>query len=206
MDVRRISDPLTPEAKLEVVTLEKAKAHLRVRHANEDDLISDLIITAFDFLHGPEGWLNGYCLLAEEFELFLPAIQATAEIPLRPVEDVDAVSVASLVNGAYAAAAAGSFVTATEDDFAVVARLVAAPLQPGLITGPRAFRIIFTAGHATAAEVPMPLKQAMLLLVGHLYANREATLNSTQSATISRRLEYGLQALAGRYRVSPDHS
>lgn len=206
MDVRRISDPLTPEAKLEVVTLEKAKAHLRVRHVNEDDLIKDLVVTAFYFLHGPDGWLNGYCLLAEEFELFLPTIQATAEIPLRPVEDVDAVSVASLVDGAYAAASPGSFVAATENDFAVVARLVAAPAQSVLTTGPRAFRVSFTVGHASAAEVPMPLKQAILLLVGHWYANREATLNSTQSATISRQLEYGLQALAGRYRVSPDHS
>ncbi|MBP1179979.1 phage head-tail connector protein [Methylobacterium sp. PvR107] len=202
--MRRISDPLTPEAKLEVVTLEKAKAHLRVRHADEDDLIQDLIVTGFDFLHGPDGWLNGYCLLAEQFELFLPAINSTAELPLRPVEDVDAVAVASLVDGAYEAAPAGTFVTATENNFAVVARLLAASVDPA---GPRAYRIAFSAGHASADAVPMSLKQSILLLVGHWYVNREATLNTAQGGTtISRQVEFGLKALAGRLRVSPDHS
>lgn len=201
MDVRRISDPLTPEAKLEVVTLEKAKAHLRVRHASEDELISDLIVTGFDFLHGPDGWLNGYCLLAETFEAFLLGIQATAEVPLRPVGDVESVSVARLVSGSYEVEPPGAFVVATENNFAVIARLAAAaPDVSAVPANPLAYRVTFTAGHAIAAEVPMPLRQSILLLVGQWYANREAT------GTVSREIEYGLKALAGRFRVSPNHS
>lgn len=207
MDVRRISDPLTPEAKLEVVTLEKAKAHLRVRHAEEDGLLSDLIVTGFDFLHGPDGWLNGYCLLAEQFECFLPAISTTAEVPLRPVEDIDGILVSRLIDGSYADAPAGTFAAATENNFAVVARLAAIGSDMTVAPGRRAYRMRFTAGHASAEAVPMSLKQSILLLVGHWYVNREATINSAQGgATISRQVEFGLKALAGRLRVSPDHS
>lgn len=201
MDLRRISDPLTPEGKLEVVTLEKAKAHLRVRHSDEDGLIQDLIVSAFDFLHGPDGWLNGYCLLAEQFESFLPAISTTAEVPLRPVEDVDDVVVARLIDGSYHDAPAGTFVVASQNNFAVVARLAAAIADPIAAAGPRTYRLRFSAGHADAADVPMPLKQSILLLVGHWYVNREVA-----AGTVPREIEYGLRALAGRLRVSPDHS
>ncbi|GJE14015.1 head-tail connector protein [Methylobacterium longum] len=198
MDLRRISDPLTPAQKLEVVTLEKAKAHLRVRHTDEDTLITDWIVAAFDFLHGPSGWLNGYCLLAEQFECFLGCIQATAELPLRPVADEAAVVIARLADGAYAASPAGTFVVATQDDFTVIARLASDGVG---VIDPRAYRVTFSAGHEDAAAVPMLLKQAILLLVGHWYLNREVTARTT-----SREIEYGLKALAGRYRVSPDHS
>lgn len=199
MDVRRISDPLTPAQKLEVVTLDKAKAHLRVRHTDEDELIADWIVAAFDFLHGAEGWLNGYCLLQEQFEGYLGEIQATAELPLRPVVDETAVAISRLTNGAYVASPDGTFVVATQDDFTVIARLTGD--TAGAAVDPRAYRVTFSAGQADVADVPMPLKQAILLLVGQWYLNREVT-----AGTASREIEYGLKALAGRYRVSPDHS
>ena len=201
MDVRRISDPLKLAAKLQVVTREKAKAHMRVRHADEDDLIQDLIGAAFDFLHGPDGWLNGYCLLAEEFESFLPAIDTTAELPLRPVSDIDAIAVARLVNGTYEPAPAGNFVAATQDNFAVIARLAAPGAASTTAAGPRTYRLGFSAGHVDPDAVPMPLKQSILLLVGHWYVNREVA-----AGTVPREIEYGLRSLAGRYRVSPNHS
>jgi hypothetical protein len=58
-----------------------------------------------------------------------------------------------------------------------------------------------TAGHEAAAEVPSPLRLAIKLLAAHFYQNREVMVVEKGSP-----MAFGLQNLAGRYRVSPDHS
>jgi uncharacterized phiE125 gp8 family phage protein len=58
-----------------------------------------------------------------------------------------------------------------------------------------AVRIRYVAGHTTS-DIPKSIKQAMLLLIGHLYENREET--------IAKKLEnipLGIQALLSTYRV-----
>ena len=58
MDLQRISDPLTQAQKLEVVSVDALKLHQRVAEDDEDALIGDLIEAAYDYLSGPEGWLE----------------------------------------------------------------------------------------------------------------------------------------------------
>ena len=62
-----------------------------------------------------------------------------------------------------------------------------------------AVRIQFTAGYNDIANVPQMVKQAILLLVGHWYENREATL----AGTISREIEFAVHALLWPERVVP---
>lgn len=208
MDVRRISAPLTREQKLEVLPIATVKMQERVFHEMEDALIGDHIEAAFDHLHGPKGWLNGYCLLEEEWECFPGAIYATTELPLRPVEDDLGVTLERrLARGAYEAVNAGDFMVATLDDAAVLARLTTTGFAPQAnVIDPREYRIAFKAGHALPADVPRPLRQAMLLLAGHYYQNREASVSDPRVSNVSKKVEFGLQSLAGRYRFSPDHS
>lgn len=54
-----------------------------------------------------------------------------------------------------------------------------------------------TAGYADAAAVPQGIKQAMLLLVGSWYENREATISG---ATIAE-VPFAVDALIAPYRV-----
>ncbi|MGG3810988.1 hypothetical protein ABEV34_04965 [Methylorubrum rhodesianum] len=208
MDLRRISDPLTREQKLAVLPIAKVKAQERVAHDAEDELIGDHIEAAFDHLHGPDGWLNGYCLLEEEFEFFPPALLGTTELPLRPVGDEKAVAVSRrLAMGDYTAYGAGDVLAVSSNGICAVARLRAEGFadQAGVID-PRQYRITFKAGWSSPDLVPRPLVQAMLLLAGHFYQNREATLSDTRVSNVSKKVEFGLVALAGRYRISPDHS
>lgn len=210
MDLRRISAPLTSEQKLAVVTLEQAKAQERVLHTAEDALISGYIETAFDHLHGPQGWLNGYCLLEETFAFSPDGLGSTCELPLRPVDDEDATVLSRrLARGDYTDFTAGEFAVSRYDEIgsAAVARLTNVGFTPQVdVVDSREYRITFKAGHASADEVPSPLKQAILLLAGHWYQNREATISDPRVTNVSKKVEYGLTALAGRYRVSPDHS
>lgn len=62
---------------------------------------------------------------------------------------------------------------------------------------PDAVRITYTAGYgATAASVPGPIKSAMLLAIGHWYANRESVI----TGTISTELPMAVDSLLGPYR------
>ena len=206
MDLRRISDLITREKKLEVLPVAKVKAQERVLHNREDDLIADYIVAAFDHLHGYGGWLNGYCLLEEEFEFFPGMIYATTDLPLRPVEDEDDVTLERrLARGDYTAFG-GDFMVASQDGVTTLARLTTTGFTAQVnVVDPREWRITFKAGHPTADEVPQPLKQAMLLLAGHWYQNREATMSDPRVTNVSRKVEFGLVSLAGRFRFSPDH-
>ena len=70
MDLRRISPAITREDKLRVVTVDQVKAQARVPLSDnsEDKLIESYIVSAYDYLSGPEGWLGRCCLLDEEWE------------------------------------------------------------------------------------------------------------------------------------------
>lgn len=213
MDLRRISAPLTLERKLAVVSLDMLKAQARVRHADEDQLLTGYIASAFDFLHGPDGWLNGYCLLEEEFELYLDQVGDVSELPLRPIPDDMAPTLARRFDrGDYAAFGPADFMLAQNDGIGVIARLSAAGFrrQSGVID-PRQYRVTFKAGWPDPDLVPDALKQSILLLAAHFYTNREAsqiTVGAGGSGASGklREIEFGLRGLAGRYRVSPDHS
>jgi uncharacterized phiE125 gp8 family phage protein len=56
----------------------------------------------------------------------------------------------------------------------------------------------YTAGYGdTAADVPAPLRQAMLLMIGHWYEHREAVI----TGSISTGLPLAARALLAPYRV-----
>jgi uncharacterized phiE125 gp8 family phage protein len=70
---------------------------------------------------------------------------------------------------------------------------------PATYTRPDAVRVTWTAGYgAAAANVPMPIRQAVLLLVGHWYENR-ATVNIGNITSI---IPFTVDALIAPFRRS----
>lgn len=57
--------------------------------------------------------------------------------------------------------------------------------------------ITHTAGYGARAAVPDEIKQAILMLVGHWYENREASL----VGTISKNIEYSVQDILSPYQL-----
>lgn len=156
----------------DLITLDEAKAHLRVDFDDDNEFIEGLIAAAVAHIDGPAGWL-GRALLTQTLEwrgdefgtcdIFLP-FPPVAEVVSIKYDDDDGVE-------------------QTVDD--AVYRLVGQPSAPRIAlayneTWPtvrwqsEAVRIVYTAGYGTAIDVPKPIKQALLLLIGHWYANREA--------------------------------
>jgi uncharacterized phiE125 gp8 family phage protein len=154
-----------------VVTLDEAKAHLRVDHDDEDGLISGLVAAAQDEIDGPRGWL-GRAVGPQTLELQLARFSAwprlAVRLPCPPVREI--VSVKHLdAGGAEQEIASTNWMLVGDE-------LWAAPSYAwpsALALRPDAVRIRYQAGWADAASVPAPIKAALLMRVGQLYRARE---------------------------------
>jgi len=160
---------LTSGPAAEPVTLADAKAHLRVDGAAEDMLIASLIVTSR--LHVEAA--AGLALITQGWSWFLDAWPPgpALRLPLRPVQSIAAVR----LYDENAVATTLDPATYLLDGAGVPPRLV----RQGALVWPRPGRVAngievaFTAGYGNAAaDVPPPLRQAILLLVAHWYEHR----------------------------------
>jgi phage conserved hypothetical protein, phiE125 gp8 family TIGR02215 len=152
----------------EPVTVAEAKAHLRVDGVAEDTLIASLILTSRLHIEAA----LGLALVTQSWRLQLDRWPdpRDVELPLRPLQSVDEVRVVSEAGDPTIIAASQYLV----DVASVPPRLVrrnGLP-QPGQVA--RGIEIDFTAGYGiAAADVPGPIRQALLLLVAHWYEHRD---------------------------------
>jgi len=148
------------------ITLEEAKAQLRVDHEDEDLLIQHYIDAATAWLDGPAGIL-GRCLVTQSWQMDLDAVTGPILLPF-PDSEIDS---------AVFTDAAGS-----DLDYRIDRRDQRLLVQPLAGFG-RPAAITFTAGYGAPADVPAAIRQAMLLLIGHWYEHREAvSLGASPSA------------------------
>ncbi|MHB2265909.1 head-tail connector protein [Aliihoeflea sp. PC F10.4] len=153
-----------PEA--EPVTLAEAKAHLRLQHDSEDELVSGLIRAAREEVERA----TGLALLNQTWRKVLDALPRDRMVRLRPspVREVLSVTV-------FGADGEGTLVDPahyTADGVSRPARIVfRRPPTPGAALN--GIEIDYIAGHGEAgADVPDLLKRAMLMLVAHWYEFR----------------------------------
>lgn len=160
---------LTGGPATEPVSVAEAKAHLRVDGSAEDVLISSLILTSRLHIEAA----LGLALITQSWTLALDAWPrgASVALPLRPVQAVTAVRVL---------ASDGTPVTLSSSDYALEGkglppRLVRTGLTwpvPGRVAS--GIEIAFTAGFGPlAADVPAPIRHALLLLIAHWYEHRD---------------------------------
>lgn len=154
------------------VTLEQAKTHCRVDGTDEDELISSLIAAATGYLDGWSGIL-GRCLVTQtwrqdfdrlERELRLPMLAASIA-SITYVEASGTTNTYDVPTHALKTDELGSFVD------------IECTGLPAPATNTRV-GVTFIAGSAPD-EVAAPIRQALLLLIGHWYTNREAVAQST---------------------------
>jgi uncharacterized phiE125 gp8 family phage protein len=153
------------------VSLEEVRAHLRIDHTDEDPTLQLYIDAATGYLEGERGIL-GRVLVTQSWRQAYPLFTDPLLLPLglQPVQSVTVIDY-------WDAAGAAQVV-----DEALY-RLVQAELGPRIerttdaawpVTAVRddAVTVEFIAGE-DAVAVAAPIRQAMLLLIGHWYANRE---------------------------------
>lgn len=172
---------ITPPAP--ILDLAAAKKHLRVDAANadEDDLIVALVAAATSWIDGPSGWLGraiGLQTLEARFDYLACEFVA---LPYGPVVS-PIVSFKYLDgDGVEQTLPTSVYQLLTDDRIA----LLSGQSWPSLYTDAQAVRIRYQAGYPT---VPAAIKAAVLLMVGFLYAAREAPSGDVLSSGAVRAL------------------
>lgn len=180
-----------------VVSLEEAKIHLRVDTPDEDAYIQGLIDSAAAELDAPEGWL-GRSLLSRTLRLTLDAYPPPViRLPAPPIRQVTAVEYPDGQGGTVAVPADVYRVDTTAEPGLLY--LADGQRWPSAMpqAGPDVLRIEYEAGYGdTPDTVPRPIHQWVLLRVGELYRDREASIIGTTAA----RLEHARRML-DNYRI-----
>lgn len=147
-----------------LVSLDEIKKHLRVDFEDDDSLIQSLLDAAMSHLDGPRGVL-GRCIQEQVWTWTVADLQQ----PLRlPIPYVTACS-AERVEG-------GAPVHLTPNDCGIWTVVSAAGVGSGAVA------IDITA--STPTDAHPAIAAAVMLLVGHWYANREAVVTGTIATTL----------------------
>lgn len=189
---------VTPPAVLPV-SLEEAKAQLRVEGTDEDGLIEGLIEAAVAHLDGWSGIL-GRCLINQQWRVDFCAWPSNRILRL-PFPDVSAVAVVYMdADGIERTVSAGSYYR-LRDARGAYLQLKNAFTWPSVETDrPDAVQVTLTAGYGAAAgDVPADIRHAIKLLVGAWYENREETVIGTIAARIPDSVN--VDALVSKHRV-----
>ena len=158
---------LTTPSAVEPVTLDEAKAHLRVDTADDDALITALISAA----RARAEWHTGRAFVTQSWTLWLDGWPGIIEIPLPPLQSVASVTAYALDDSATVLDAATYQVDTASSPARLTLKPNAAP--PAALRRINAIAVAFTAGYGDAgSDVPAPVREAILKIVANFYVNR----------------------------------
>jgi len=178
------------------VTLDQVKDRLRIDTDADDALLIGLIKGAIARIDGPAG--IGYALMEQTWRLSLDEFpgnyNGTIVLPGAPVKSVTSVNYVD---------SAGANQTVATADWRLDIRTEPVRLEPEYGTawpGTRdingAVWVDYVLGEANAEDVPDDLTDAICLLVGHRYENREVGV----TGTIFTKLPLGAEWIMQEYR------
>jgi len=148
-----------------VITLEEAKAYLRVDSGDENALISAMIDTAEKHVE----LATGRVLLTQTFELVYDEVSGSIEIPKSPLQEVMKIEVIS-------EAGVKTEVASSTYDVDTSGTLGRVQLKVGCVwpshRGFASFIVTVKAGYGEAAAVPPALKQAALAALAVIFEGR----------------------------------
>lgn len=180
-----------------LITREEAKRHCRIELLEPDDdaVVDGLILTAMAMLDGYSGIL-GRALINQTWRLNLRCWPGCRiRLPFSPVSAVTSIKYYDTAN--VQQTLASSNWALIEDALSPAAEWAATASLPSLYDRPDAIEVLFVAGYgAAASDVPAAIKHAALMLIGHLFENRETTIVGTNA----QELPFAVAALIAPFR------
>ena len=165
------------------ISLNEAKAHLRVEHTHEDALIAGLINAATRNAESITGTRITQAQVVKKFNQF--SSEMILEWPLISIDQIKYIDKTGTEQTLHDSVSSPNVTSAV---FQVVSRWQANLAQskpyitlaynqawPETQTQPEAVTVVYTSGY-NQTVIPDDIRQALLLMVGHLYANREAVV------------------------------
>ena len=190
---------VTPPA-IEPISLTEAKKHLRLaitdadaaNYTDEDAKITALITSAREHVET----VTRRALITQTWDAVIDEFPATKEIslPYPPLQSVTSISYLNTDGNS------ATFTDYAADLFGHKIKLNYECEWPET-RDESVITIRFVCGYGlTAATVPASIRQAMLLIIGHLYANPEATLSANLSGSNVTLLPLGVDSLLSGFR------
>jgi len=156
------------------ISLDEAKRHLRIEHGEDDSLLATFVDAAIMHLDGWSGVL-GRCLVTQtwrqDFDCW-PSRHLTLPFP-----DCSQPQVSYIGTSGDEAVLEGAFGEPVNAAWSSILPRILSPLVdlPSLHPNCGSVRVTFVTGFGQTAEVPPPIKAAILLMVADLYRNRDTT-------------------------------
>ena len=176
------------------VTLEEAKAHARVEHAEEDALIQGILEAASEHCeriqskaYGRQTWQAAF----EHFSLFPEVLLRKAPFhSLKKFYYLNALSQEVLFQEGT------DFMVDDTDLFARIILLDGFSFPTDQASG-NCFRVEFESGNDEMNDVDRTARQSILMLIAHWYDNRGTVI----VGAVSKEMEFAVHALLGPDRV-----
>ena len=184
----------------QILSLDDAKAHLRVDFNDDDSLISSLIDVSTAYIDGPNG--IGVAMLTQQWEMSLDMFDDYyIRIPLGPVQSVDSITFIS-PDGTTHTLDPSLYVVSYGRNPCTIARAFGA-VWPVVQQTIGAITVTFTTGFGDDPEdVPADLLHAMRLIMGNLYENRSGVIG-IDSRDSPAEMPLGVEYIFSRYRALP---
>lgn len=179
---------------MSVVQLADMLAHLNLTAGLDDTLVQDKINAA-------EAWIEQFtsrALLTQTRTIYFDRFHRSLKLPVTPVQSITSITYLdqtqtqqTLASNSYTATPLNS------DDDPTYLYAASGTSWPNTAPVKSAVTVTLQAGYPAAANVPLPLYEAIKLLVAHWYENREASLVGVTSSE----LPFGLIDILNRYRA-----
>jgi uncharacterized phiE125 gp8 family phage protein len=148
------------------LTLEEVKLQLRIDGNEEDALLTGLIQAATEHVQN----ITNRQLMPATYELSLDRLNASIPLPRPPFAAITTLTAIDEVGQVVEFEADTHFTSDYTSDAATVYGVADSLWFDNSYTG---VKVTYEAGYPTAADIPALIKQAMLLIIGYLYNNRE---------------------------------
>ena len=153
----------------EPITLEEAKNYLKVDTGDDNALITNLISVARELAET----YTGLTFMSTSIQLVYDSAPSVIEIPYRPLQSVTTIETID-VDGVTSTVDTDSYTVDTSGTMFMPGRIY---LNSGYVwpthRGFASFLITILAGYGDeASDVPYSIRQAILVVIAHLYENR----------------------------------
>lgn len=185
---------------VEPLSLAEAKLHLRVDDdlTEDDAYIAGLITVARQYLDGPNSWL-GRCLVNQTWRLDLCEFDDCVKLPLPPLQSVTHIKYYDTDDVLQTLSTDVYEVLTSATTYGSVHRLDSQSWPTSISADKKKpIQITFVAGFgADWNAVPVTIRHAMLMLIGHWYESREPVMVGESVSTVPLTVE----ALLSPYRM-----
>lgn len=187
---------VTSEPASEPVSVSEAKTQLKITGSSQDTEVASFIKTSREVVEK----LTGRSLITQTRQVKLDYFPFCNFIELTNGPLIGSVAITYYDTDEVSQTLSSSDYWV--DTHSEIPRVVIKNYWPATKDMPNAVTVQYVAGYGAASAVPSPLKEAMLMLIGHYDLNRQAVI----TGTIATEIPEGVHRLIGPYVVTQNVS